>query len=939
MRRVIVLLVLTVIGYNSFAQTPPMTIVPNPEVNHRSNAGYIGPAGGNNLIWGVAVNKDGIIGTAGDYSSYRGLGFGDLFFHAPDFTQATTYNQPSNVIGFNDDANMNIYALRNGNFLVVDENGSGNDRLFYVAADGVVTTTEDLNSIANMSFDAFQTIEEDPVDANIVYLAGNISGTKRIVRLDLTGGHTKTTATAKIVVNLASQGTYNFTDFDFYDNNTLVVAQMAKGIKTYPKNPATASTAGTALSGVDVYISITVQTLALQSDGKIVFGGKDVGTSNGAETVYLGRLNHDGTLDATFTKNIGGRTANGTTTYETASISDIEINSADEIYVAGNFSHLKDGVSISGVAKFYANGDINMEFVRNFRDIGNDGGNGNITPNDIQLQTDGKLLIAGGFAGINTLFHHGLIRIQPNGVLDVPLYNNLQPGSSLSGINVLVNNGNRNTKGLIWRAGEEGLYNNAGYHPSYYGRGDDLTDCSAETPNRYDVAIDKFIVAYTGLCKNIVAFQVGGPNDGKEIWSKDNAGETYRVGASDLSPDGQIYAYANGNGSITLLNANTGGLYTTIASPSGTINDVAFDVSGTYFYVLSNFGSMLTRYSLANPSSPVKIGTSFSTDNPNQGTSSLAYANLVFASDKEIYFLSGDNVDMNRVFRTKLVDGTNTPTNLGTNIIYDEAFGNQVPGVTTGNGSAGGYILVDATSVSDMQVYSNFSQNTTGPNGELYLTAGTGTYATYSGHNIVRVEPVGVNVNNKYIMTTQTAGVGSTSGNGEAPWYLIDWGTGSFNYNPLPVTFGRVEASVNANGVLTVNWESRSEINSDHFDVEASTNGVDFVKTGTVASKAADGNSTGTINYMVSTTLENSGLALGLSSFMLLGFGLAAFKKRRKWMIVAAVVSGITILGIGCNKATEELPLQPNTKIYVRVADVDKDGKKEYSTIVQAIVK
>ncbi|MFV0607301.1 MAG: DUF4347 domain-containing protein, partial [Niabella sp.] len=155
----------------------------------------------------------------------------------------------------------------------------------------------------------------------------------------------------------------------------------------------------------------------------------------------------------------------------------------------------------------------------------------------------------------------------------------------------------------------------------------------------------------------------------------------------------------------------------------------------------------------------------------------------------------------------------------------------------------------------------------------------------------------------------------------------------------LPVSFGKLGASINANGVLTVNWESLLETNNDHFEVEASTNGIDFVKIGTVASKAADGNSTGTINYMVSTTLENSGLALGLSSFMLLGFGLMAFKKLRKWMVVAAVVSGITMLGIGCNKATEELSIQPNTKIYVRVSHVDKDGNKEYSAIVQAIQK
>ncbi|MGH2553671.1 MAG: T9SS type A sorting domain-containing protein [Chitinophagaceae bacterium] len=61
----------------------------------------------------------------------------------------------------------------------------------------------------------------------------------------------------------------------------------------------------------------------------------------------------------------------------------------------------------------------------------------------------------------------------------------------------------------------------------------------------------------------------------------------------------------------------------------------------------------------------------------------------------------------------------------------------------------------------------------------------------------------------------------------------------------LPSTGVRLEAALNGNDVA-LSWKTESEINSDHFEIERSTDGINFTQIG---SKQAAGNSITTINY------------------------------------------------------------------------------------------
>jgi uncharacterized delta-60 repeat protein len=130
-----------------------------------------------------------------------------------------------------------------------------------------------------------------------------------------------------------------------------------------------------------------IQSLALQSDGKILFGI----LTTSSFPVY--RLNSDGTKDLSF--NIGnGFTSQSGTTYLNA----ILPHPDGTIFIGGTI--------IGGLKKLSNNGTNDTTF---FNSI-NVGSSGSV--NCIKLQTDGKLIVSGFFSGGN------IKRISPNGNTD-----------------------------------------------------------------------------------------------------------------------------------------------------------------------------------------------------------------------------------------------------------------------------------------------------------------------------------------------------------------------------------------------------------------------------------------------------------------------------------------------------------------------------------------
>lgn len=149
----------------------------------------------------------------------------------------------------------------------------------------------------------------------------------------------------------------------------------------------------------------------------------------------------------------------------------------------------------------------------------------------------------------------------------------------------------------------------------------------------------------------------------------------------------------------------------------------------------------------------------------------------------------------------------------------------------------------------------------------------------------------------------------------------------------LPVEFGGFEASI-LNQQLNVNWETISEKNNDKFFIEISKNGVsDWHKIGEVKSKAVNGNSNQAIEYKFSMSLKEAVSLIALPA--LLAMFVPGFNKGKK-LIVGAALTAVSISYYSCQKTTITED-NNNSKIFVRLVQVDKDGQTKYSEIKEAV--
>jgi len=147
----------------------------------------------------------------------------------------------------------------------------------------------------------------------------------------------------------------------------------------------------------------------------------------------------------------------------------------------------------------------------------------------------------------------------------------------------------------------------------------------------------------------------------------------------------------------------------------------------------------------------------------------------------------------------------------------------------------------------------------------------------------------------------------------------------------LSVDFGNIMASQRGN-LLTVNWSSLKETNNDHFEIEASIDGKNFTKIGEQKSQTKDGNSDEQLNY--SFEKNSTEIAFAIS---LLALGLVLpFKRKIRWMVSSVAIAGILLFGFSCTKNDKSL-LENSDSLYIRIAQVDKDGTKSYSKVVKVV--
>jgi len=158
-----------------------------------------------------------------------------------------------------------------------------------------------------------------------------------------------------------------------------------------------------------------IETIAVQSDGKIVIGG-DFTAFNGVMRNRIARLNTDGSLDNTFNTGLGIRD----TDYGFESLVTKIIIQPDGKILAIGFFQTYNGSTRQRIVRILSTGAVDPQFDTSR------GANSHIYT--MGLQSDGKIVIGGFFTQFAGTTRNKIARLNSNGTLDLTF----DPGSGIT---------------------------------------------------------------------------------------------------------------------------------------------------------------------------------------------------------------------------------------------------------------------------------------------------------------------------------------------------------------------------------------------------------------------------------------------------------------------------------------------------------------------------
>ena len=161
---------------------------------------------------------------------------------------------------------------------------------------------------------------------------------------------------------------------------------------------------GTIDDGFAPTLNGPVEAVVALPDGKVVVGGQFTralpqGGTTPLVRNHLARLNPDGSIDANFELDAGGRTM-------------VAVTQADgKVVIGGSFTSV-GGTSHNYVARLNADGSVDNSYNPDF--------NGRVYA--MALQTDGKVIVGGAFTTIGGETRQYLARLNPSGTIDSEFY-------------------------------------------------------------------------------------------------------------------------------------------------------------------------------------------------------------------------------------------------------------------------------------------------------------------------------------------------------------------------------------------------------------------------------------------------------------------------------------------------------------------------------------
>lgn len=361
-----------------------------------------------------------------------------------------------------------------------------------------------------------------------------------------------------------------------------------------------------------------VSSITLLSDGKILIGGTFT-IWDGLSRSGLVRLNSDGTIDTTFDIGTGLSPI-----YAVPYVNRLAVQSDNKIIVVGIFDEY-NGIARNSIVRLNNDGSIDNAYnPGQFFDLTNPNSDGIVVFNESLIQPDGKLLLGGSFDEFNGTTIDGFIRLNNDGSIDLPFSTMIDLGldPTLSSPNpvLYVNNMVLQTDNKIIIAGYFSEINGV-QHTSIArllptGELDNTFTTSASSSEFYSVGA----AIQVPLCMSIQndgKIIIGGRFDSYDGFTRNNLLRLNSDGTLDyafylddpINPDGSIYTIMSPNDQklfiggdfinvqnesrnrLALLDICGNSSVTSIQSCTDYLwadNNTTYTISGTYYTTLTN---------------------------------------------------------------------------------------------------------------------------------------------------------------------------------------------------------------------------------------------------------------------------------------------------------------------------------------------------------------
>jgi uncharacterized delta-60 repeat protein len=797
-----------------------------PQPTFNTNTGL----GANSPVNAVAIQSDGKILLTGQFTTFNGVTVNRIVRLNADGTRDTAFTTNT---GTGATATITSIAIQSDGKIVLGGgfttfNGATVTRIVRLNADGTRDTafTTNAGTGANGTVNSLVIQSDGKIVLGGSFTTFNGVTVNRIVRLNADGTRDTTfttnagTGTNGVVSKVETQSDGKILiGGSFSGFNGVTVNRIVRLNSNGTRDTTFTTNTGTGADGI-------VDAIAIQSDGKIILGG-DFTTFNSATVNAIVRLNANGTRDTAFTTNTGTGTVNG--------VEVIVIQTDGKIIIGGGFTTF-NGVTVNRIVRLNADGTRDTTFTTNAGTGTND------TVNAIAIQSDGKIVLGGGFTTFNGVAAIGIVRLNSDGLLEPTAgFNSSVFAIAIQSDGKIVLGGgfttfNSVTVNRIVRLNADGTIDTA--FTTNTGTGANSTVNAVAIQSDGKIVLGGLFTIFNGVTVNfIVRLNADGTRD-TAFTTNTGTGAGSTVNAIAIQSDGKILlggAFSTFNSvsvnRIVRLNADgtrdTAFTTNTGTGAGSTVNAIAIQSDGKIL-----LGGAFLTFNSVTVNRIVRLnadGTRDTAFTTNTGTGANSTVNAVaIQSDGKILlsgnFISFNGVTVNRIVRlnangtrdTAFTTNTGTALNSNVNAIAIQSDGKIVLGgfFTAFNGvtvnrivrlNADGTRDTAFTTNTGTALNSNVNAIAIQSDGKIVLG---GLFTTFNGLNRIRFARIGGDTSGIVFEYLIIAGGGpggtavgnftnSGTGGGGAGGYLT--GFQNFNSsNPYTVTVG---AGASANGL------------------------------------------------------------------------------------------------------------------------------------------